>query len=307
MQALTNAKSLFTKVAGRPLALASKYSPEILLGLGAVGMVASTVLACKATLRIDEINSEANYKLAKIRNGRETMDEEQYTDEEYKKDLGITYIQTGVNYLKLYGPSVTLGIVSMGLIFSSYGILSKRHTAAMAAYKVLEDAFSKYRERVVDSLGDEKDRAFRFPSTEEKITVEETDSEGKVKKLKKTVTHLDPEGLSEYARFFDKMSSEWHSDPEYNLMFLRTQQNYANDLLRCRLNGIVFLNEIYTMLGIPISEAGQVVGWVRGNTDGDGYISFGIYDDNARDFVNGYNDSILLDFNVDGLVWDKIQ
>ena len=61
------------------------------------------------------------------------------------------------------------------------------------------------------------------------------------------------------------------------------------------------------MLGIPRSQAGAVVGWVLG--EGDDYIDFGMFDGNnmaTRDFVNGYERSILLDFNVDGVIYDLI-
>jgi hypothetical protein len=52
-----------------------------------------------------------------------------------------------------------------------------------------------------------------------------------------------------------------------------------------------------------------MVGWIDGG-DGDGYVDFGIYDiaavNNRREFINGYEPSIILDFNVDGVIWDKI-
>lgn len=93
-------------------------------------------------------------------------------------------------------------------------------------------------------------------------------------------------------------------------MFLRAQQNYANDLLVKR--GYLFLNDVYKMLGFEPTRAGQVVGWRHEpeKSDCDGYVSFGIYNANretARDFVNGYERSILLDFNVDGPILDTLD
>ena len=90
-----------------------------------------------------------------------------------------------------------------------------------------------------------------------------------------------------------------------NLFFLKAQQTNANVQLTVR--GHVFLNEVYDMLGLPRTAAGAIVGWVRGN--GDDVIDFGIWDNNDinSDFVNGYNRSkILLDFNVDGVIYDII-
>ena len=88
-----------------------------------------------------------------------------------------------------------------------------------------------------------------------------------------------------------------------NLSFLKCQQKYANDLLVA--HGYLFLNQVYEMLGIPKTKAGQVVGWIydKKNPQHDNYVDFGIYDlhnERKRDFVNGYERSILLDFNVDG-------
>ena len=91
-------------------------------------------------------------------------------------------------------------------------------------------------------------------------------------------------------------------------MFLRKQQEWANELLKSR--GHVFLNEVYDMLGIPRTKSGQIVGWVYNSNDeySDNYIDFGVYDGGARSraFVNGYEKAILLDFNVDGVIYDLI-
>ena len=90
------------------------------------------------------------------------------------------------------------------------------------------------------------------------------------------------------------------------MLFLRTQQNYANDLLKAR--GHLFLNEVYSMLGIPHTSAGAIVWWTIG-AGGDNYVDFGIFTRDSqvvREFVNGYERSILLDFNVDGVIWDMI-
>ena len=117
------------------------------------------------------------------------------------------------------------------------------------------------------------------------------------------------EGYSDYAKFFDEGCREWDKDPEYNLTFLKCQENYANDLLKSK--GHLFLNEVYDMLGIPRTKAGQIVGWIydEENPIGDNYVDFGIYDvykEANRNFVNGYERNILLDFNVDGDILSKI-
>lgn len=115
---------------------------------------------------------------------------------------------------------------------------------------------------------------------------------------------------SQYARVFDDGCTGWTRDAEYNLLFLRQQQTYANDLLKAR--GHVFLNEVYELLGIPKSKEGQIVGWVyeENNPIGDNHIDFGIYDCSTvaqRNFINGFERSVLLDFNVDGCILDRID
>ena len=102
------------------------------------------------------------------------------------------------------------------------------------------------------------------------------------------------------------LNPHWESNNEYNLMFIKAQERYANDLLKAKKR--VFLNEVYEMLGLPRTKAGQIVGWVYNpeNPKGDNYIDFGLYSDNLSysDYVNGFDQAILLDFNVDGNIWD---
>lgn len=111
---------------------------------------------------------------------------------------------------------------------------------------------------------------------------------------------------SMYARFFDESRPGWTRDAHVNHMFLRSQQAYANDLLK--LKGHMFLNDVYEMLGIPKTKIGQVVGWVYevDNAIGDNYIDFGILEKCNSEFVSGDVNVALLDFNVDGMILDRI-
>lgn len=295
-------KGVIGRATGRGGLLLKKHSPEILMVTGVVGIVASTVMACRATLKAGEVIDEAKKKLDVIHEAQGLV---QYSPADYKKDLTITYVQTGFEFIKLYGPAVLVGAASIGCILSSHGIMKKRNLALVAAYKAVEKSFSDYRKRVVDEFGVEKDRLLKNGTVQSKISVVEIDENGKAKKSQKIVETTDPNSLSQYARFFDEGSINWSKTPEYNLTFLKCQQNYANDLLRTR--GHIFLNEVYDLLGIPRSQAGAVVGWVK--EVGDGFVDFGIFDGErmaVRDFVNGYERSILLDFNVDGVIYDMI-
>lgn len=304
----TGLKTAVIAKTARPMAVLAKNSPQILLGLGIAGVITSTVLACKATLKVNEIVKETKETIDII-NHEGSLGKEHYSKEDAGKDLVIVYAQTGMKFVKLYGPAVIVGLVSIGFIMKSHSILSMRNAGMAAAYKVLDSTFKAYRGRVVEELGEVKDQQFRYGIQEEKITTEEIDPEtGKVKKVKGIIkkTTIDDEA-SEYARFFDHYSVQWRKIPEYNLVFLNHAQKAANDMLY--MKGHVFLNEVYDLLGIPRSKAGAVVGWMANGAVGDGKITFGMYDVNksgAREFVNGYTDAILLDFNVDGLIWDQI-
>lgn len=311
---MTNLTRSFHKIGFK----VKKYSPEILVAAGVVGTVTSAVMACKATIKVNDILVDANEQLEPIReaeekleNGEKPMckDGSQYTKEDNKKDLAIVYVQTAVKFVKLYGPSVVLGAASLTCIIASHNILTKRNAALVAAYTAVDKGFKEYRSRVIERFGKDLDHELRYnikAKEFEKITVDE---KGKESTEKNTVNVADPNTYSEYARFFDDGCNGWSKDPEHNLWFLKCQQAQAND--RLKLNGYLFLNDVYEMLGIPRTKAGQVVGWIYNekNPVGDNFVDFGIYNmdiEKCRDFVNGYERTILLDFNVDGPILEMM-
>lgn len=289
-----------------------KHSPEILVVGGVIGTVVSAVMACKATTKAGDILDEAKTKVDQVHEVLEDPENtpERYSEEDSKKDLAIIYAQTGFKFVKLYAPSIILGAVSIASILGGHNILRKRNIALAAAYTAIDTSFKDYRKRVVERFGQEVDRELKYNLKAKKISETTVDENGKEKKEKVTAEIInDPSEYSDYARFYDDGCTGWTKDPEYNLMFLKGQQNYANDLLKSR--GYLFLNEVYDMLGIPRSKAGQVVGWIydEDHPNGDNYVDFGLYDirrQPVRDFVNGYERVILLDFNVDGIIWDLI-
>lgn len=290
-----------------------KHSPEILIVAGVVGTVTSAVMACKATTKISSVLDESKKQIDQIHTATENGEIKgvEYTQEDGKKDLAIVYAQTGLKFVKLYGPSVILGALSLTAIISSNNILRKRNVALAAAYTAVDKGFKEYRGRVIERFGKDLDRELRYNIKAKEIEEKVVDENGKEKTVKKTVNVVgDPNHYSEFARFFDDGCTGWCKDAEHNLVFLKQQQAAANRILQ--REGYLFLNEVYDMLGIPRTKAGQVVGWVydEDNPIGDNYVDFGIYDlynEKARDFVNGIERTILLDFNVDGNVWEMMQ
>ena len=300
-----------------------KHSPEIFIVAGVVGTVASTVMACKATTKLERILEESKEKVDKVHKvledetlckkkvieNDEVKEVVVYSEEDGKKDLAVIYAQTGFELVKLYGPAVVLGALSLTSILASNNILRKRNVALAAAYTAVDKSFKEYRGRVVERFGEALDKELRFNVKSKEIEEITVNEKGKEKIVKKNVEVVDPNTTSDYARFFDNGCTGWEKDAEYNLMFLRRQQDYANEKLRSK--GHLFLNEVYDMLGIMRTKAGNVVGWIydEKNPVGDNYVDFGIYDihkEQNRDFVNGIERSILLDFNVDGPILDLI-
>lgn len=295
-------------IAGKPGLVVKQHAPEILLVTGVASIIGSTVLACRATLKIDTVFARREEKLERIEDGKAMIEdgiiEGDYSDSDYKRDLAVVWVQTAVDFVKLYGPSVTLGILGVACIIGSYGIMRKRNVALMAAYKVLEEAWGKYRKRVVDEYGEEVDYAFKNGLALKKEEVEEIDENGKKKKVTKDKLEVVDEPLR-YAQWFsEETSTEWENSPDYNMAHILGQQVYANKLLNIR--GYLFLNEVRELLGFPKTKDGQVVGWIKG--EGDNEIRFGLEMDSDvyRDFVAGHTDRILIDFNVDGPIINKI-
>ncbi len=279
-----------------------KHSPEILLVAGLGGAVVSAVMACKATTKLSTIMEESKNDLEAIHKCSENKEiADKYSVEDTKKDTTIVYVQTGVKLAKLYAPAIAVGIVSATSILAANNIMRKRNVALTAALTTTDQAFKEYRSRVVDKFGEQVDKELKYDIKAKKFEETVTDPEtGKEKKSKNTVSIANP-GCSEYARFFDETCKGYERETQYNLMFLRAQQQFANDKLVA--DGFLFLNDVYDMLGIDKTPTGQLVGWKYdelNNDVGDNYVDFGIMETNRETEDGGYEPVILLDFNVDG-------
>ena len=302
-----------TRVLNRTGLKLKKHSPEILLVTGVAGVVASSIMACKATLKVQDVLDEAKGQLDTIHEVVANPERaNKYTVEDSKKDMAIVYTQTGVKLIKLYGPSIALGIASLSCIIGSNRILNKRNVALAAAYATVDKGFKEYRERVIERFGKELDKELKYnikAEEVEEVTVDEKGNETVTKKTIQVADLDDPNKYSPYSIVFDDGNPGWDKDPELTKFYLIQQQNWANDLLKSR--GHLFLNEVYDMLGAPRTKAGAQVGWIydEGNDNYDNFVDFGIFNINSRkacDFINGYEKVIILDFNVDGVILDLI-
>lgn len=308
---LSKVSTSAAKFAGKAEFTIKKNSPEILLGAGIVGFVGTVVLACRATCRADEVLEFHRRKIKDIEDAKEIADadpegEMSYDIEIYRQDKAIRYLKTTGNLAKLYAPTVAVGALSLACILTSRNIMQKRYLGVVAAYNGLSAAFEEYRKRVRDEYGEDLDKHFRYGTTYDELPV--YDENGKKTKGKEKVEKTETEMVvpnDDTCRFFDSSNPNWDKNPTFSMMWLRGQQNILNDILHTR--GHVFLNEVYDALGFPHTPQGAVLGWIDG--EGDNCIDFGLYDPNkesVRRFVNGVDNVIMLEFNHDGVIWDKI-
>jgi len=285
-----------------------KHSPEILMVVGAVGAVTSTVMACKATLKVNDILAAHDATVATIHDVQEGKVQikagEEYTEEDVKKDLTTTYVQTGLKIAKLYAPAVILGTLSIGCMFGSNHILQKRNAALTAAYVTLDKAFGDYKERVTERFGDrvqsELEHGIKAVEVESKVVNED----GTEETIKSYVDEVDG-AHSPYDLIFDEMIDEWQPDAQYNKWHLAQVEDTANR--RLRTQGYLFLNDVYRMIGrynsgaMIVKPEGQIVGWLYdpNNENLQNCVKLGL------DKMHG-DRNVVLHFNVDGPIIDKI-
>lgn len=283
-----------SRMLSRQALVLKKNSPHILFGAGVIGIATSTVLACRSTLKITEVLDEIQHDVEQVNGMGKALAHKEgssYSVEEYRKDQVYVYAKGTGKLLRLYGPAILVGGVSIIAITGSHIQLTKRNNALMVAYAAVQKAYDEYRNRVRERYGEEEELDI-YHATEKQVL--DDGSEIRVS---------DGSKASPYARFFDQVSPHWEKNAEINRFYISCQQKYLNDCLRAR--GHVFLNEAYDRLGFERTPAGAVVGWVY-DGDGDGYIDFGIYRTTNAEYINGWEPVILLDFNVDGVIYDKI-
>lgn len=287
-------------------------SPEILVAVGVVGAVGSVVMACKATLKVDDVLEEAKETVDKIHDAvedeKQTSDGAVYTQEDANKDLTLVYVQTGWKFVKLYGPAIALGAASIGCMVGSSVILRKRNAALMASLAASNKAFAEYRGRLMERFGKELDRELRYNIKAKQIEERTVNEDGSENVETRTIEVVDPNAMhSIYSIIFDEYCTGYCKNAELNKVFLIQQQEAAN--YRLKKQGVLTLNEVYDMLGAPRTKFGQFAGWVytEDGTAGDNFVDFGlfdIYNEGSRDFINLRERSVVIDFNCIGNVID---
>ena len=295
-----------------------KHMPQILFGAGVLTGAGALIETARGTTKIDDIFSRKETRLAKI---DALMIDDTYTEEDRQKDILKTKAIMCVDLAKAYAPATILYAASVTCFLGGHHILAQRY-AATAALTATTKAFNGYRGNVKDELGDEADWRFLHGIKAEeldKVTI--TDEKGETKEItvvKRSDIGKNPNDYSMYAKVFKKGNDYWQGESSYNMWFLKKVQNQMNDKLLARRNhehgGYLFLNEVYEALGFSSTKAGAVVGWyipkegAEDDNNGDYYVDFGIFSKNGSvRFINDEEDSIILDFNVRGSIYDLLE
>lgn len=282
---------IVTRLAGRAGLVLSKHAPTILTAAGTAGFIGTTVLASKATLKVEETISEEAALLVKVHEAHEAG---KLSDKDATHDKVVLYSRMGTKLAKLYAPALILGAASIVSLATGHGIMLKRNASLAAAYAAVDQAFKTYKKKVESKFGKDAVIDALVSTAEEDLTKNELTMEA--------IAAVD--GVSPYGVIFDETNNNWSADEDLSMLHLKCQQQYANDILQTR--GHIFLNEVYKMLGFPHTPAGAVTGWVKGN--GDDFVDFNIFEGTfeGEDEKGRTVTKWALDFNVDGVMYDKI-
>lgn len=282
---------IVTRLAGRAGLVLSKHAPTILTAAGTAGFIGTTILASKATLNVEETVAEETALLVKVHEAHEGGKLE---DKDALHDKVILYTRMTTKLAKLYAPALILGAASIVSLATGHGIMLKRNASLAAAYAAVDQAFKTYKKKVESKFGKDAVIDALVSTAEADLTKNELTMEA--------IAAVD--GVSPYGVIFDETNNNWSADEDLSMLHLKCQQQYANDILQTR--GHIFLNEVYKMLGFPHTPAGAVTGWVKGN--GDDFVDFNIFEGTfeGEDEKGRTVTKWALDFNVDGVMYDKI-
>ena len=276
-------------------------SPDILVIIGVVGVVASTIMACKATLKVDEVVTEHEEKIKEI---NETAEDpkyaERYSKEDCETDIKNMKIKTAVKLAKLYAPAVIVGTLAIGCIIGSHYILQKRNASLLAAYTALDTTFKEYRKRVAEKYGEDAEHDIRHGIRRETIMETIKNENGEETQVEKVITTRTP-GV--HSRLFDCTCRGYEKNAHLNWYTLKNFQTICNRKLQLKKH--LYLNEVYDMLDMPCSQAGQSLGWLAEPEDGtwDNYIDFGLGDEPGPDA----EPDMWITPNVPGIIIDKVH
>lgn len=207
---------------------ASKRSPEILTGIGIAGMITTTVLAVKATPKALELIEEKK--------------KEEWVDK-------LPPLEVVKVAWKPYIPAIVTCIASTSCLIGASSVNAKRNAALATAYKLSETALTEYREKVVETIGEKKERVVRDKVAEERV------KKNPVSKNEVVVTG------NGKTLCFDPISGRYFM---CSIETIKRAENTLNKQMLHEISGYVSLNEFYDEIGLDHTSVGDDLGW---NTD----------------------------------------
>ena len=284
----------------------SKHAPTILSVTASAGVIATGYLAWKAGTRFEDVEGrDWDRRKECLRNADIIPDEDVPKIERKNRILFI------LDTVRTIAPAAIVGAATITMIYFSNSISKKRLAAMGAAYATLQTAFDGYKRTMVEALGKESVDKILKPklpnvgkSAEEILS---SDNKSDAAHVSDAVVNS-IKALSPYARIIAEESSTcWDPNEDYTSQNISAVQLWANR--RLERKGHLFLNEVFDQLGLSRTREGAVVGWLK-NGEGDGYVSFGDFDASIyrvpSDSYTRVDSNFIVDFNVDGVIWDKI-
>ena len=208
-----------------------KHGPKIAVAIGTICVTAGTIDACVKTTHASEVLDAHNKRLDDIRKATElaAKGEVEYLNKDKNKDLAISYGQTALGFVKLYWRPTVLFVGGFASIFGGFGVLNKRHVAAVAAFTSLSDKFNEYRANVIEEYGEDADKKMYLndPELHKAKYLKASEEDGESEEVEVDAVNLDIVDKDTFSFRFNYKNSQWNdSSFLFNEQFIETKRAY---------------------------------------------------------------------------------
>lgn len=218
----------------------TRKSPEILTGIGIAGVITTTVLAVKVTPKALRLIDEAEHKKAVAWNN-ENPDYDNGADR-----IKLTKTETVKAAWKPYIPAVVTGICSVACIIGANSVHLRRNAALATAYQLSTTAFNEYKDKVVETIGEKKEKVVRQNIAKDKV---------EKNPVSKTEVFVTGNGTS---LFYDPLSGRYFESD------MNKVEKAVNNLNWSMNNGnepYISLTQLYDELGLSHTGVSDNIGW----------------------------------------------
>lgn len=289
----------------------NKKAPTILMFVGGAGTVVAIGVACVKTRQLDDILSEHEKQLERIKRIEEE-NAKRGNNTKLAKETTAVYANTGIRMARLYALPIAIEFTSLFCIMKAHSMMTKRLATLGAAYATLDAGFREYRSRVAEKFGEEAEKKIRLGSKEIEVKKEIVDEDGNKTIATEKVEVVDP-SCCDYEKLFTRANPYWDDSEDIVQYFFLQTQRELNEKLKARSHGgrvgSVVLNEAYRMHGFEPTIPGMVVGWIfdRSHPFGDNYIEFKVTKVKVVNENGELEDAYKVDYNVDGNIYKELH